>query len=276
MYVEDFFRIVSANLAIYAPRVILAVVVLYLGFRFIRQIIRLVSRQLSKNDDPTLSRFLENLLTVLLKIMLFISVASMLGIETTSFVAVLGASAFAVGLALQGSLSNFAGGVLLILFRPFKVGDVIEAQGFVGVVNEISIFTTILKSFDNKTIIIPNGPLASGNMVNYSTESERRVDMVFGIAYSDDMDKAISILQELIQADGRIFKGITGREPFVRVTELSRSSVNITVRMWAKSADYWGIHFDMLEKVKKTFDREGITIPFPQIQVHTKSAMPTE
>ncbi len=268
-----FFNTINTNIAIYAPRIILAVVVLYFGFGFIKQIIRLTHKQLVKNDDPTLNRFLENLIGILLKAMLFISVASMVGIETTSFVAVLGAGAFAVGLALQGSLANFAGGVLLILFRPFKVGDVLEAQGFTGIVHEISIFTTIIKSFDNKTIIIPNGPLASGNMVNYSTESERRVDMVFGISYSDDMDKAISIIQEHIQADGRIFKDITGKEPFVRVTELANSSVNITVRMWVKSADYWGIYFDMLEKVKKSFDSEGISFPFPQIQVHTSPAM---
>lgn len=272
---ENFFRIITSNLAIYAPRVVLALIVLYLGFGFIQQIVRVTSKQLSKNDDPTLNRFLENLIGILLKVMLFISVASMLGIETTSFVAVLGAGAFAIGLALQGSLANFAGGVLLILFRPFKVGDVLEAQGFIGLVHEISIFTTILKSFDNKTIIIPNGPLASGNIVNYSTESERRVDMVFGISYNDDMDKAIGIIQEHIQADGRVFKDIVGKEPFVRVTELANSSVNITVRMWAKSADYWAIHFDMLEKVKKNFDREGISIPFPQIQVHTSPALPT-
>lgn len=266
---KEIFQTISSWLIMYVPRVLLAIVVLYIGFGVIKRLVTIVKKQLSKNDDPTLNRFLENIITIVFKIMLFISVASMVGIETTSFVAVLGAAAFAVGLALQGSLANFAGGVLLILFRPFKAGDVIEAQGFIGTVYEVSIFTTILKSFDNKTIIIPNGSLANGNLVNYSTENERRVDMVFGISYSDDMDKAMQIIKDFIAAEERVIKDQTGREPFVRVTALADSSVNITVRMWSKSADYWGIYFDMLENVKKAYDREGISIPFPQMDVHT-------
>ncbi len=266
---ERIIQIISSTLVLYVPRVLLAILVMYIGFGVIKRLVKIASNQLAKKGDPTLNSFLENIIGIALKVMLLISVASMVGIETTSFVAVLGAAAFAVGLALQGSLANFAGGVLLILFRPFKVGDVIEAQSFTGIVHEISIFTTILKSFDNKTIIIPNGALANGSLVNYSTEQERRVDMLFGISYSDDMDKAMQIIKDFIAADERVIQNQTGRESFVRVTALADSSVNITVRMWAKSADYWGLYFDMLEKVKKAYDREGISIPFPQMDVHT-------
>ncbi|MCK5454683.1 MAG: mechanosensitive ion channel, partial [Calditrichia bacterium] len=168
-------------------------------------------------------------------------------------------------LSLQGSLANFAGGVLILLFKPFKVGDFIETQGYLGVVHSIQIFNTVLKTPDNKRIIIPNGPVSSGSLTNFSAETQRRVDMVFGIGYQDDIAKAKKVLNGLINEDQRILKE---PEPLVVVSELGDSSVNLTVRVWVNSADYWGVYFDMQENVKLTFDKEGLSIPFPQRDVH--------
>jgi len=192
----------------------------------------------------------------------------MVGIEMTSFVAVMAAAEFAVGMALQGGLSNFAGGVLILIFKPFKIGDFIDVQGKMGKVKEIQIFHTTITSTDNKTIIMANGALANDTITNYSTEKQRRVDMVFGIAYEDDFEKAKKIITEIIQKDKRILKE---PEAFVRVMELGDSSVNITTRVWCESADYWAIYADMQEKVKTAFDKEGISIPYPQMDIHQKS-----
>jgi small conductance mechanosensitive channel len=196
---------------------------------------------------------------------LFISVAGMVGIEMTSFIAILGAAGLAVGLALQGTLQSFAGGVMILLFKPFKVGDVLEAQGYVGSVKEIQIFNTIMATPDNKIIIIPNGSLANSSMTNYSTMDTRRVDFSFGIGYDDDFDKAKEIIKGLIDADERILKDPA---PFVRVGELADSSVNITTRVWVNAPEYWNVHFDMIENVKRSFDKEKISIPYPQMDVH--------
>ncbi len=251
---------------LYAPKFLLALVVLVVGFWIIKRIVGVLDKALNKKGvEPTLTRFLESLTGVILKALLLISVASMVGIETTSFIAVLGAAGLAIGLALQGSLSNFAGGVLLLLFKPYKVGDVIETQGHIGTVNSIQIFTTVLKTPDNKTIIIPNGPVANGSIVNYSTEPTRRCDMVFGIGYDDDIDKAKSILRELIEADSRVLKDPAYA---LLLSELADSSVNFTLRLWVNAADYWGLYFDMQEAVKKAFDAQGISIPYPQRDVH--------
>ncbi|MDW7690517.1 mechanosensitive ion channel [Flammeovirgaceae bacterium SG7u.111] len=251
----------------YLPGIAMAIVVLIIGLIIIKSLTGFVKNlMIKRNVDVSLVPFLTSLFNVLLKVMLLISVASMVGIETTSFVAVIGAAGLAIGLALQGSLANFAGGVLILIFKPYKVGQVIEAQGFIGIVNEIQIFVTILKTFDNKTIIIPNGPLANGAITNYSTEEKRRIDMTFGIGYDDDIAKAKQILADLIAADTRILK--EPAEPFIALSELADSSVNFVVRVWAKGADYWGIYFDMQEKVKLTFDKEGIGIPYPQTDVH--------
>ncbi|MEN7548345.1 mechanosensitive ion channel domain-containing protein [Rapidithrix thailandica] len=251
----------------YAPKVLLAIIVLIVGWSIINSIVGMMARILQKKEvDPSLTPFLKSVSGVLLKAVLLISVAEMVGVETTSFVAILGAAGLAVGLALQGSLSNFAGGVLILIFKPFKVGNVIEAQGYTGKVHEIQIFTTVLKTFDNKTIIIPNGPLASGNIVNYSTEELRRVDMSFGIGYGDDIDKAKQIILDLIAADDRVLEEPAA--PFVRVSELADSSVNFAVRVWCQAVDYWDIYFDMQEKVKKAFDEKGVSIPFPQVDAH--------
>jgi len=251
---------------LYLPKALLAILTLIVGLWVIKIIVKLIDKGMSKSlMDVSLQRFLGSMISVVLKILLVITVVSMLGVQVTSFIAILGAAGLAVGFALQGSLANFAGGVLVLLFRPFKVGDVIEAQGFLGTVREIQIFNTILKTFDNKTIIIPNGGLSNGNIMNFSTEPTRRVDMVFGIGYGDDFNKAKEIINGLIAKDDRILKD---PEPFVRVSELGDSSVNITVRVWCNSADYWNIYFDMHENVKQAFDANGISIPFPQRDVH--------
>jgi small conductance mechanosensitive channel len=189
----------------------------------------------------------------------------MLGVQMTSFIAILGAAGLAVGLALQGSLANFAGGVLLLLFKPFKVGDFIEAQGFSGSVNAIQVFNTVLKTPDNKTIIIPNGNLSNGAITNFTAEKNRRVDWTFGIGYSDDIKKAKEILVQLIKSDPRI---LDEPEAMVALSELGDSSVNFVVRAWVKLEDFWGVYFDIQEKVKLTFDEQGISIPFPQRDVH--------
>jgi small conductance mechanosensitive channel len=197
--------------------------------------------------------------------MVYISALGMLGIEMTSFIAILGAAALAVGMALSGTLQNFAGGVMILLFKPFKVGDVIDAQGYVGTVQQIQIFVTILTTPDNKTILIPNGPLSNGSMVNFSTQERRRVDMTFGIGYGDDLDKAYEVLKRLINADERILRD---PEPFMALSELADSSVNITVRLWVNASDYWAVYFRMNEEVYKSFDKEGISIPYPQRDIH--------
>jgi len=247
-------------------KILLALVVLIIGLWIVKMIMNAVVKGMAKKDvDPSLRVFLKSLLGMLLKIMLIISVISMLGVEMTSFVAILAAAGLAVGMALSGTLQNFAGGVMLILFKPFKVGDFIDAQGYMGTVKEIQIFNTILKTPDNKTVIIPNGGLSTGAMTNFSTEPQRRVDMAFGIGYGDDIDKARGVIDGLITKDARILKDPA---PFVAVSELADSSVNFVVRVWADAGNYWGIFFDMTEAVKKSFDKEGISIPFPQTDVH--------
>jgi small conductance mechanosensitive channel len=254
------------TLILYAPKLVLAILVLILGLWIVKLISKGVNKLMKKQDiDASLRPFLTGLLSAILKIMLVISVIQMIGVQMTSFVAILAAVGFAVGLALSGTLQNFAGGVMILIFRPFKIGDVIEAQGHVGSVKEIQIFNTIMKTPDNKTIIIPNAPLSTGSMVNYSTEENRRVDFTFGIGYDDDIDKAKEVLSALIKADSRIF---TDPAPFIAVSELADSSVNFVVRVWSKASDYWGIYFDMNEAVKKEFDKQKISIPYPQTDVH--------
>ena len=251
---------------IYVPKLVLAVVTLIVGLWIVKAIVNAIGRAMDKKGvDPSLQPFLKNLIGTILKIMVVISVAGMVGIQMTSFVAILGAAGLAVGMALSGTLQNFAGGVMILIFKPFKVGDFVEAQGFAGVIKEIQIFNTIMKTGDNKTIIIPNAPLSSSAMVNYSTEPQRRVDMTFGIGYGDDIDKAKSVIKRLIDGDSRILKDPAS---MIAVSELADSSVNFVVRAWVKAADYWGVFFDMQEKVKKEFDKENISIPFPQMDIH--------
>ncbi|PKI13187.1 mechanosensitive ion channel family protein [Colwellia sp. 12G3] len=245
---------------------LLAIVTYFVGNFIIKKVLNLVELALAKKKvEITLHKFLLSILGTLLKAIQIIVFASMLGIQTASFIAILGAAGLAIGLALQGSLANFAGGVLILLFRPFKNGDAIKAQGYVGSVEEIQIFNTILKTFDNQRIIIPNGLLSNGCVTNINVNGTRRVDMVFGIGYNDDIVKAKALLRSIIEADERVLKD---QAVDIWVGEHGESSVNLFVRPWAKAEDYWGIYFDMMEKVKIEFDKANITIPFPQRDVH--------
>ncbi len=261
-YVELFKQIVIE----YGLQVIGAVLALVIGLWIIKALTGgLVKLMKNRDVDASLRPFLRTLFNITLKLLLVISIASMIGIPMTSFIAIMGAAGLAIGMALAGTLQNFAGGVMLLLFKPFKVGDFIEAQGHMGTVREIQVFNTILKTPDNKTIIIPNGGLSNNSMINFSTEKTRRVEFTFGIAYGDDTAKARTILMQLIEGDTRILKD---PEPFVALKELGDSSVNMVVRVWVESGDYWGVYFDMNDKVYNTFNAEGLNIPFPQMDVH--------
>jgi len=250
----------------YGQKILMALITLIIGSWIVNKIISVFKKLLIKrNVDESLAPFLSSLIGSLLKIMLYITVIGMIGIEMTSFIAILGAAGLAVGMALSGTLQNFAGGIMILLFKPFKVGDVVDAQGYIGSVKEIQIFNTIMKTPDNKTIIIPNGGLSTGSMTNYSTEPTRRIDWTVGIGYGDDVDKAREVILGLLNQDDRILKDPA---PFIAVSELADSSVNLTVRVWANASDYWGIFFDFNESVYKNFGKEGLNIPFPQMDVH--------
>lgn len=250
----------------YGPKVVLAILTLIIGLWVIRAITNGTRKAMTKrNFDASLTPFLITLLGGLLKVMLGISVISMVGIEVTSFIAVLGAAGLAVGLALQGTLQNFAGGVVILLLRPFKVGDVVDVKGYVGTVKEIHIFYTIIHTGDKKTIYIPNGSLANSDMTNITQEDIRRNQWIFGIAYGDDVDQAKTVLRKLIDDDPRILQD---PEPFIAVESLGDSSVNLVVRAWSNGGDIWPVFFDMNEKVYKEFAKEGLNIPFPQMDVH--------
>lgn len=248
----------------YAPKFVLAIVTLVVGLWLINRFIAVLDKKLGAKD-PTLNKFLCGLLNIIFKVMLLISVASMIGIATTSFIAVIGAAGLAIGLALQGSLGNFAGGVLILIFKPFKVGDTIEAQGFLGAVAEIQILYTVVNTFDNRRVVIPNGNLSNDTLVNVSIYDKRRCDMTFGIHYDDNIDKALAILRRLFDEDERSLKD---PEPRICVGSLGDNSVNLMFRPWVATDDLWPYYWDMHEKVKKAFDAEGITIPFPQRDVH--------
>ena len=255
----------------YGLKILTAIVVLVIGLWIIKAITKNIGKAFERrNVDASLRPFLKGLLGALLKVMLLISVISMMGIEATSFIAVLGAAGLAIGMALSGTLQNFAGGVMILIFKPYKVGDWIDAMGYQGSVKEIQIFNTILKTPDNKTIILPNGPLSGSSMVNYSTEQKRRVDWTFGIGYGDDVEKARAILMRLMNEENRIINDPDS--PFVGLVELADSSVNLATRAWVNASDYWGVFFSMQEKVYNAFNAEGIKIPYPQMDVHVQNA----
>ena len=247
-------------------KILLAIVVFLVGRWIVRRLNKLLAKILEKRHvEASLSTFVKSLVNITLTLLLIIVVIGVLGIETSSFIALFASAGVAIGMALSGTLQNFAGGVMILLFKPFKVGDTIEAQGQTGTVREIQIFNTILATPDNKIIIIPNGGLSTGLMKNYSKEATRRVDWEFGIAYGDDYTKAKAVIARLLDADGRVLK-----DPayFIALTSLGESSVNIVVRAWVNAGDYWGVYFDMNEKVYKTFAEENLNIPFPQLDVH--------
>lgn len=255
---------------LYAPKLVMAILTIIIGFWIANRIGRVISSALDKRgSDETLKNFLNSLVSTLLKVVVLISAASRLGIETTSFVAILGAAGLAVGLALQGSLSNFAGGVLLLLFRPFKVGDLIEAQGYTGVVKSINILVTSLETPDSKMVTIPNGPLSNGSISNYTTRGHLRVDLVVGISYGADIQQARNTILEVMKNDPKVLQDPA---PSVNVLELADSSVNLAVRPYATVADYWDVYFGIQEKAKVALDQVGIEIPFPQRVIHQAEA----
>ncbi len=250
----------------YGVKIVGALVVLIVGMWLAKMVKKGIVKLMQKRKvDPTLVSFATSLLYVALQVFVVIAALAKLDINTTSFIAILGAAGLAIGLALQGSLSNFAAGVLMIIFKPIKVGDFVEAGGVMGGVREISIFTTILNTPDNKKVIVPNAKVMGDNITNFNANGIRRVDLVAGISYGDDIDKAKSVLEGILTADERI---LNDPEPTVAVVEMADSSVNFVVRPWVDGADYWGVYFDTTETIKKRFDEEGITIPFPQRDVH--------
>lgn len=250
----------------YGIKVIMALVVFIVGKWLAKKIAALLkSTMLKSGVDETVVTFAANLAFGLLMTIVIIASLAQLGIQTASFVAIIGAAGLAVGLALQGSLSNFASGVMIILFRPIKQGDFIEAAGVAGVVKDISIFVTTMTTPDNKTIIVPNSGIIGGAITNYSTQPTRRIDMIVGISYDSDMKKAKEILQQLAESDERILKEPA---PTIAVSELADSSVNLVFRPWVNSADFWPTKFDLTENIKMRFDESGIGIPFPQMDVH--------
>jgi small conductance mechanosensitive channel len=243
-----------------------ALVIFIVGRWVARRLAGLVEKGMTRaGTDVTLIGFLRNIIYITLLTFVVLAAIAQLGVQTTSFIAVLGAAGFAIGLALQGSLANFAAGVLIIIFRPFKAGDFVEAGGIAGVVENIQIFTTTLRTGDNKSIIVPNGQITSGTIVNYSAKDTRRVDMVFGVGYGDDLDKVRRVIEDVLKSDDRILEDPAAT---IGVLELADSSVNFAVRPWVKTADYWPVYFDIHENIKKRFDQEGITIPFPQQDVY--------
>jgi len=257
---------------LYGLKIIAAIVVLIVGRWVARMFEKIVKSVMGKRDmDPTIVSFIGNLTYFALLTFVVLAALGQLGVQTTSFIAVIGAAGLAIGLALQGSLANFAAGFLMIIFRPFKVGDFIEGAGTAGTVEEIQIFTTQLKTPDNKTIIIPNAKLTEDNITNYSTKGTRRVDMVFGIGYGDDIKKAQKVLEEIVTGHDLVLKT---PEPVIRLNELADSSVNFVVRPWSKTSDYWAVKWDITEQVKQRFDKEGISIPFPQRDVHVHQVAP--
>ncbi len=250
----------------FGMKALIALVIFYVG----RTIARLVTRGLrnvmqAQEVDKILETFVSNLVYWALMFFVIIAAINQIGVQTTSLIAVMGAAGLAIGLALQGSLANFAAGVLIVMFRPYRVGDFVEAAGISGAVLQVQILTTVLKTGDNKQIIVPNGQIMSSIITNFSANDTRRVDMTIGVSYDDDLDKVRSTIKELVDADDRILKD---PECLIAVSELADSSVNFTVRPWVKTTDYWGVMFDMTEAIKKRFDKEGISFPFPQQDVH--------
>lgn len=266
---EWFPEMVKTYVVPFTIKLVVAIIVLIVG----RWLIKIIKKGLGKmlerrKTDPSLNTFLMSLVSVLLTFFLIMCIVGILGINTSSLVALLASAGLAVGMALSGTLQNFAGGVMIMLFKPFKVGDYISAQGHEGFVQEIQIFNTHVLTTDNKSVILPNGALSTGTMTVFSKQSTRRVDWVFSIAYGDDYDKAKSVLKRLCEEDERILKT---PEVVIELLKLNNSSVDLTVRAWVNTPDYWPVYFSLNERVYKVFAAEGLNIPFPQVDVHVKS-----
>jgi small conductance mechanosensitive channel len=266
MDINQIIEKVSELVTIYGLKVVAAIAIFVVGRWIAKAISNMVRKMMRKADlDQTLRRFVGNMVYIALLVFVVLAALSQLGIQTTSFIAILGAAGLAVGLALQGSLSNFAAGFLMILFRPFRVGDFIEGAGVSGTVEEIAIFTTTMVTPDNKTVIIPNASLTGDNIVNWTIKGTRRVDMVMGIGYDDDIDKAKQIMADVLAQEPRILQEPA---PQIAMVELADSSVNFVVRPWVKHTDYWGVYMSVHEAIKKAFDAQGISISYPQRDVH--------
>ena len=252
--------------SVYGIKVIGAIVIWIIGSWAIRKIMKGIRAVMTKRDyDESLQKFLLNLISWILKILLIITLLGTLGVPTTSFAAIIAAAGLAIGLALQGSLGNFAGGVLIMIFKPIKIGDLIEAQGEIGVVKQIEIFTTKLTGLSNKEIIIPNGALSNGNIVNYTTEGTRRVDLTFGVGYDSDIKKTKEVLMNVITSHPLV---LSDPEPTVNVSALADSSINFAVRPWCKAEYYWAVYFGITEQTKEALDAAGIEIPYPhQVEI---------
>jgi len=250
----------------YGIKLVGSILFLIIGLWVVARINRMLDKLMQRRQvEASLRGFLSSFLSALLKIVVIITVFGIAGVQMASFIAILGAASVAIALSLQGSLSNFAGGIIILLFKPFRVGDFIDGQGKMGTVEDIQIFHTTLKTTDNKVIIVPNGGLANSSITNFSKKETRRVEWTFGIGYGDSYEKARDILRRLIDADQRIHQD---PEPFIRLTSLGDSAVNIVVRVWLNASDYWEVFFEMNEKVYKSFSEQGINIPFPQMDVH--------
>jgi len=257
---------VSELLSSFGLSLFIALTILIVGRQVVKIVIKVISSALERsNTEDTVRIFVTNLLNTLLMIVVFIAAINQLGIQTTSIIAVLGAAGLAIGLALQGSLSNFAAGILIVIYRPYKVGDYIQADNHLGTVDDIQIFSTVLKTPDNKLVIVPNGSIMNGSIVNFSNQDKRRVDIIASCSYEDDIDKVKSVLADILSQDDRI---LSEPEPRIAVSELADSSVNLIVRPWVKNSDYINVYYSLLEEIKKRFDKEGISIPYPQSDVH--------
>lgn len=267
---DTFLMKIEELIALYGMQVVAALATLVIGRLGAGLVRSLLQKAMTRAKvDQTLISFASSVSYIALMAFVVVSALGRLGFATTSFVAILGAAGLAVGLALQGSLANFAAGVLMIIFKPFRVGDFVEAGGTAGIVEEISIFNTVMKTPDNRKIIVPNASITGGNITNNSANPIRRIDLVVGVSYGDDLDKVRRILEEILAADPRILKD---PEPFVGVMELAESSVNFAFRPWVNAADWWPVRCELQETIKKRFDKEGICIPFPQREIHMVQA----
>jgi small conductance mechanosensitive channel len=265
-YFNDYMDVIVQWISTYSLKVVAAILILIVGKWLSQKVANVIAKLLEKNKvDVTLVGFLSNIIYYVLLIMVLIAAAGQLGINTTSFLTIVGAAGLAVGLALKDSLANFAAGVMLILFRPFKVNDVVNAGGVVGKVQSINIFNTIMTTPDNQKVIVPNNNITSGVITNITANDTRRVDLVVGISYSDNIKTAKDVLAEIVGNDSRVLKDPA---PTIAVSELGDSSVNLVVRPWVKTGDYWDVFFSLTETIKTTFDEKGISIPFPQTDVH--------
>lgn len=259
-------ELIQTNGLEFGKNLVIAIAIFYFGRLVVALIVRGLRNVMHARDvDDTLQSFLGNLVRMALMVVVVVAAISQLGIQTTSFIAIFGAAGLAIGLALQGSLSNFAAGVLIVLFRPYKVGDFVEAAGISGSVEQVQILTTVLKTPDNKSIIVPNSQIMNSVITNYSANDTRRVDMVFGVSYDDNLDKVRETISEIVAADDRVLADPACQ---IEVSELADSSVNFIVRPWVKTEDYWAVHFALTERIKKRFDEVGISFPFPQQVVH--------